>query len=260
MRVVNLLTERLEDPDLERLVQFYAVYRAHVRNKVACLRLNELVPELPEYFPVRNEAERYIDLATSYLVEIERPMLILVGGLSGTGKSVVSHRLARSTGAALVSSDVVRMELASRPIGAHEPAEYGGGIYSQAFNTRTYETLLDRAEAHLRAGESVVADATFLDPHWRLRARDLAAKMGVDLLLFECQCPPEIVEERLARRARELFEPSEADWKIYQRQRERYGEGLDRLTAVPQVVVRTDRPSAQILEDVLARLPLRRRL
>lgn len=258
--LVNMLAERLGDDDLPLLVHFFSVYRAHVRNKVACFRLDEIAPELPEYVAVKSEAERYIDLATSYLVEPERPTLFLVGGLSGTGKSVIAYRLARALGASLSSSDVVRKEIAGRPVESHEPVPYGTGIYEPSLTARTYQELLDRGRVALTAGRSAVLDATFLDPSWREAARDMAAELGVDLLLIECQAPPAVVEERLARRSGLMADPSEADWAVYQEQRRRYGDVLAPLENVPQLTLDTNRPSAQVLDDILTHISLRPRL
>lgn len=258
--VVEMLASRLDDEQLPLLVHFFSVYRAHVRAKVACFRANEIAPELPEYLAVRAEAERYIDLATSYLVEPERPTLFIVGGLSGTGKSVIAHRLARATGATLASSDVVRKQLAGRALQTHEPAPYGGGIYGQEFTERTYETLLERAREALALRRSVVLDATFLDPRWREDARDLAAEVNADVLLIECRCSPEVVEQRLHRRSLLMTDPSEADFNIYQQQRARYGDVLTAVADLPHLVVDTDRPSAQVLDEILTRVPLRERL
>lgn len=259
-RFVALLAERLADDDLARLVHFFSVYRAHVRAKVNCFRTDELAPELPEYLAVRTQAERYIDLATSYIVEPARPTLFLVGGLAGTGKSVLSRRLARALGARLASSDVIRKELAGRPLESRNPVPFGEGIYGPELTRATYETLLARADEALGQGRSIVLDATFLDPHWRERARDLAQSRGADLLLIECRCPPEVVHHRLLYRAQEPGQVSEATWAIYQEQRARYGETFAEVAGLPHVVVDTDRPSAQVLEDVLCRLSLRRRL
>jgi aminoglycoside phosphotransferase family enzyme/predicted kinase len=259
-KIVDLLAHDLQDADLPRLVQFFSIYRAHVRAKVACFRSNEIAPEMPEYYAVRNEAERYFDLATSYIVESRRPTLFLVGGLSGTGKSVISRRLARSIGAGLVSSDSIRLELAGKTPAERQTVDYGTGIYSDDFTNRTYEQMFDRAEDLLGTGHSAVLDATFLNPRWRERARGIAERLGVDLLLIECQCPPEVARERLTKRARELFEASEADWAIYQEQRQRYGESFGEVEELPLLTVQTDRPSGMILDDVLSRLDLRRRL
>ncbi len=258
--VVDLLAHDLQDADLRRLVQFFSIYRAHVRAKVACFRSDEIAPELPEYFAVRNEAERYFDLATSYIVEPQRKTLFLVGGLSGTGKSVISRRLARSIGAGLVSSDTIRLELAGKSPTERQTVDYGTGIYTEEFTDMTYERMFERAEETLQSGQSVVLDATFLNPRWREKAQDVASRLGADLLLIECQCPPDVARERLTRRARELFEASEADWAIYQHQRQRYGAALEEMDALPMLTLQTDKPSALILDQVLQRLDLKRRL
>lgn len=257
--VVELLSSDLDDLDLPRLVQFFSIYRAHVRAKVAGLRSDEIAPELPEFFAVRNEAERFFDLATSYIVEPNKTSLILVGGLSGTGKSVISRRLARSIGAGLVSSDSIRLELAGKTPAERQTVDFGTGIYTDEFNELTYERMFERAEATLSAGRSAVLDATFLNPKWRERASDLSARSGADLLMIECQCPPEVARDRLTKRARELFEPSEADWAIYQEQRRRYGESFGEV-ALPLITLKTNRPSALILDEVLTKLDLKRRL
>jgi len=259
-QVVELLTEQLADPDLPWLVHFYSIYRAHVRAKVACFRSDDVAPELPEALAVRTEAERYIDLATSYVIEPARPMLLLVGGLSGTGKSALARRLARSLGTTLASSDIVRKQLAGRSPTSYAPVPYGAGIYTEQLTTQTYETLLNQAAQALLSGHSVVLDATFLDATWRERARDLAQNAGADVLLIECQCPEPVVQQRLQARPQEPGQVSEATWAIYQEQRRRYGSVMEHTAGLPHLVVTTDRPTAQVLDDVLRVLPLRRRL
>lgn len=257
---INHLSRELQDQDLARLVHFFSIYRAHVRAKVACFRSNELAPEMPEYLAVKREAERYFDLATSYIVEPEVPTMFLVGGLSGTGKSVVARRLARSLDSKLVSSDVVRKELAGLPPETRVPATYGTGIYTPEHTERTYETILERARALLSEGRSVVLDATFLDSRWHEQAHEVAASSGADVLLIECRCPPAVVYERLERRARVASEPSDADWAVYQQQRERFGDTLVRVVEMPCIAINTDQSSSLILDTILSSLRLRQRL
>ncbi|CCF84143.1 AAA family ATPase [Nitrolancea hollandica] len=257
---INHLSQELQDPDLARLVHFFSIYRAHVRAKVACFRSNELAPEMPEYLAVKREAERYFDLATSYIVEPEVPTMFLVGGLSGTGKSVVARRLARSLDATLVSSDVVRKELAGLPPETRVPVKYGTGIYTPEHTERTYETILERARGLLAEGRSVVLDATFLDSRWHEQAHEVASSTGADVLLIECRCPPAVVYERLERRARVASEPSDADWSVYQQQRERFGDTLVRVVEMPCIAINTDQSSSLILDTILSSLRLRQRL
>jgi predicted kinase len=159
-----------------------------------------------------------------------------------------------------VSSDSIRLELAGKTPENRQSVDYGSGIYSEEFTERTYERMFERGEEILASNRSAVLDATFLNPHWRERAQDLAARMGLDLLLIECQCPPNVARERLTRRAKELLEPSEADWAIYQHQRQLYGAALQEMDEMPMLTLQTDRSSALIVDEVLSQLELKRRL
>ncbi|MCX2726558.1 AAA family ATPase [Thermomicrobium sp. 4228-Ro] len=253
-------SDALDDPELPLLVHFYSVYRAHVRNKVNCFRLAELAPESDEFSAVRTQAERYIDLATSYLVEPAEPLLLLIGGLSGTGKSALARRLARCLGIALYSSDIVRKELAGVPVERRVEVPYGTDIYGPEFTRATYRALLERAAAELATGRSVVLDATFLDREWREAARALATRYSARPMLVECCCPAEIVEERLRYRAHEPGQASEATWPIYLEQRARYGETMEPIAGLAHLTVDTAQPLPFVLDVVLTWLPLRERL
>ncbi|MCS7050067.1 MAG: AAA family ATPase [Thermomicrobium sp.] len=253
-------SDALDDPELPLLIHFYSVYRAHVRAKVNCFRLDELAPESEEFGAVRAQAERYIDLATSYLVEPAQTLLILVGGLSGTGKSVLARRLGRCLGVSVHSSDIVRKELAGVALERRLELPYGADIYDPQLTQATYETLLERAEQAIRGGRSVVLDATFLDPVWRQRAATIAARCGANAILIECRCPADIVEQRLRYRPQEPGQVSEATWAVYLEQRTRYGERMEPLPGFQHVTVDSSQPLALVLDHALAALPLRERL
>jgi predicted kinase len=96
-------------------------------------------------------------------------MLIIVTGLPGTGKSTVAAALARELGADALSTDRIRRE-AARPPG-----------FSKAEKGSVYERMFARAERRLRAGRSVVLDATFYRE--RLRAPPSRSPPSGDLRL-----------------------------------------------------------------------------
>jgi uncharacterized protein len=254
--LVGRMTELTRDPDLPRLVQFFKAYRAHVRAKVACFLSDDMAPELPDFVAVRSEIESYIDLATSYLVTTRRPLLLVVGGLSGTGKSVLARRLARILGGAHISSDIVRKEMSGHEPATPLAAPYGAGIYESSVTADTYQALIDRGREIIESGQSAILDATFLDEHWRGRARDAVELLDCDLLFVECACPPDIVLQRLEQRITSADQASDADKAIYQRQRERYGDTMVQLRDMSHMVVETDRPSALALDEVLRRIDL----
>lgn len=257
--VTSAIARELHDDELPRLIQFFSIYRAHVRNKVACFTADAMESGSPDERKLLEEAERYIDLATSYIVETERPTLILVGGLPGTGKSVLARRIGRSLGIPVVTSDVVRKELAGRPIDSHDPQHYEQGIYQPALTEKTYQAMLEQARNQLADGRSIVLDATFLDPAWREAARDVAAAAGGDVLLIETLAPREVVRARLVRRAAEGGDPSEAHLEVYDGMRARFGDAMQPVEGVRQITVDAERPLGRSLNDVLTQLPLSQR-
>lgn len=200
------------DLALYEILPFYACYRACVRAKVLSFQLDQ--PEVPaeQREIVRKEAAALFTLAAGYAGGSTRPTLLLVGGLMGTGKSTLARRLHDELGWALISSDVTRKQLADL-----EPSEprfeaYGEGLYSPAWSARVYQAIFEQATALLASGRSVILDATFARRAHRHAAAQEAAMHGANLVFIECQCPREIVLQRLTQRwqARIAQEPTSA--------------------------------------------------
>jgi aminoglycoside phosphotransferase family enzyme/predicted kinase len=120
------------------------------------------------------EAAAYRGLALRLLAP-SRPRLAAIGGLSGTGKSVVARvvapRLAGVCGARLLRSDVVR----KRRAGVGETERLGDAAYAAGARAAVYRALARQAREALAAGAAVVADATFRETTAR-RAIEAAAK------------------------------------------------------------------------------------
>jgi uncharacterized protein len=144
-------------------------------------------------------ARAYVEAGVAHLSP-PSPVLVAVGGLSGTGKSrfsrTVAPRLGASPGAVILRTDEVRKRLAGVPPGQALPPE----AYTAQATQRTYETMMDNARAMLRAGRAVVLDATFVDPAVRARAEALAAECGVPFRPAWLQAPLHVLEARVAGR------------------------------------------------------------
>ena len=205
------------DVALERLVPFYACYRAYVRGKVANFRLADSHLDPATRQAVQAEARAYFRLAAGYLPQLRPPMLVLVAGLMGTGKSRLAANMAQKFGVAHYNSDVLRKQMAGNgggdggQGGAHRgnPAAWGADLYGEAWNTRTYEALLAAGEAELARGRSVVLDASFSKAHWRGRAVAMAQRLGARWIMLETRLDE---AETLARlRARRLKGGSVSD-------------------------------------------------
>lgn len=212
--------ERLGRPDLARsfldayrrhsgddwpdsLEHHWVAHRALVRAKVACLRHSLGRPEAAA------EARRLLDTALFHL-EAGAVRLVLVGGAPGTGKSTLAARLGEVTGWPVLRSDVLRKELAGRPVLAHYPDSYGAGLYQAEATAAVYAELLSRARRRLEMGESVILDASWVRRVWREGAGVLADETSSALVCLECEVPLEVAVARVTERARSGRDASDA--------------------------------------------------
>ena len=123
-------------------------------------------------------ARTYFGFSCSLIVP-PPPRLVAVGGLSGTGKSVLARALASyvppAPGAVHLRSDVERKVLFGTAETERAPAE----AYSAQAGARAYAALDDKARHILIAGHSVIVDAVFARPDERTKLAAVAAAAGV---------------------------------------------------------------------------------
>jgi uncharacterized protein len=220
-RLLARYVDVANDAELLRLAPFYQCYRAYVRGKVDSLKSREAEVGDAEREEAVKSAQRHFALAYRYTWAY-RPAVVVICGLSGTGKSAVAEALHERTGYAMINSDVVRKELAGLPPTARAREGYDEGIYAPEHSAATYMTMLERAEQLLASGRGAILDATFQRRSGREGARALAARARVPFLLVECRCDEDEIRRRLQRRAREAHTPSDADWGVYREQRRRF--------------------------------------
>lgn len=209
------------DGDLALLVPFYKIYRAWVRGKVESFLSADPAAAPEARSDAAGRARRYFTLAAAYLCP---PVAVLTCGLMGTGKSTVARALAAVLGADLLRSDEVRKEIAGdlAPSGAGAP--FGSGIYAADFTRRTYELLLERARLSLRAGRSVVVDASFAQSQERERFLREARNQGMPAVVISTQCDRETALGRLDLRQALGGDPSDGRRELYDRQAELFEE------------------------------------
>jgi aminoglycoside phosphotransferase family enzyme/predicted kinase len=186
--------DRTADAWPESLEHLYVAYRALVRAKVACLRVEDSAPEIAD------SARSLAALAKAHL-EAGRVRLVLVGGAPGTGKTTVARAVARELRLPVFHSDEVRKELAGIAPIVHEQSPVDAGIYTPEWDVRTYEDLCRRAAEHLRRGVSVVLDASWSEPVLRAEAAKYAASTSSEVIAFRCSVAPSVAAARAAARA-----------------------------------------------------------
>lgn len=129
------------------------------------------------------------------------PRLVAVGGLSGAGKSTFARAVAPAVGAApgavVLRTDEVRKRLA----GVDPLQRLPQTAYAPALYAAVYEAVFDAAARMLKAGWSVVLDASFLDEPLRRRAEALAESNAVPFEGVWLQAPTEVLQARVRGRA-----------------------------------------------------------
>ncbi len=253
--LVEAYAEITGDEELAVLVPFYKCYRACVRGKVESLRSHEREVGAAACERARQLAGSYFDLALRY-ARGSSPALIVVCGLSGSGKSTVARMLQHRKGFRAINSDRVRKRLAS--VSPHERVrtDYGANIYSEKFTKIAYDAMLAEAECLLSEGCGAILDATFKASADRQLALALAARRGVPVLFVECVVGEDEAIRRLQRRTSIEDEVSDATPEVYQRQRAEF-EPIREIPPRNHLRIDTTRRREYLvaeIEDALARL------
>ncbi len=191
------------------LLPMYKVYRAMVRAKVNAIRLAQNHLGAEERRQALTEHGILLSLAESY-VRPHAPAILITHGLSGSGKSRLAEILVRRLPAVRIRSDVERKRLFGLGADARTGSDLESGIYTPEATLATYGRLLELADQITGAGETLVVDATFLDPLQRQRFRQLAARKGLPFLVLSVRAPERVLRERLLARRALGADPSEA--------------------------------------------------
>jgi hypothetical protein len=151
-------TRRTEDLDALAALPLFLSLRAAIRAKVTAARR----PQDAERADIEQSARDYFALAGKLLAP-PPPILLAVGGLSGTGKSVLARALAAeippAPGAVVLRSDVERKTL----FGADEVDRLVETAYAPEVTSKVYAALIDKARRVVAAGHSAIVDAVFAD-------------------------------------------------------------------------------------------------
>jgi aminoglycoside phosphotransferase family enzyme/predicted kinase len=239
------------DPGEDRLIAFYAAYRALVRAKVALLRAAQHPASSSEHGHESAAARDLLAVAERFAWRARLPLVIVICGVPAAGKSHLAEALAGVSGLPHLSSDVTRKRLAG--IRSHQRAP--SAVYSADFNRLTYAELGRRAARETAGCGGALVDATF-----RHRAdRDAFAEAfgkAAPLLFVECRAPARVLAERAALRDRQPRRVSDASLSVVVRERSAW-EPLDELRPEAHVTLRSDRPVGAQLADLLALLDRR---
>jgi aminoglycoside phosphotransferase family enzyme/predicted kinase len=227
------------------LLNFYKCYRAYVRGKVESFKAFEEEVGEQGRSDALLSALYHFYLSGQYASGGVKPMLLIICGLPGTGKSTLAGAIAERTGFVHLASDVVRKELAGlKPIDA-QPEQYGEGIYSEHFTERTYAEVGRRAFSFLNQGRSVITDATFSKRRHLKKVMEAADMAGAKVQIIECSATNATVRARLEERRWAVGNVSDADWRVYLGKKVSFEE-----VPGPHIKVAAERTLAENLREV----------
>jgi uncharacterized protein len=145
------------------------------------------------------EANAYFDLAIQ-LIHPRAPALIAVGGLSGTGKSVLARAIAAlvppAPGAIVVRTDVLRKQL----FRVAPEEKLPESAYRPEVTDKVYDALSRQVGRILAQGHSIVADAVFARESERAAIMHIARRAHVRFVGTFLVADLRIRQERIARR------------------------------------------------------------
>jgi aminoglycoside phosphotransferase family enzyme/predicted kinase len=251
--LVAQMARRLDDPDMDRLMNFYKCYRAVVRAKVQGIRKDEEDVPAAQREKSRRRSGRYFQRALNYAVAGSRAVVMAVMGRIATGKTSLAHALGKELGWPVFSSDRVRKELAGLPASRRPRALVRQRLYSEAMSRRTYDRLVELGRIHAQKGESVILDATFSTRQRRRELRSNLEKVQCDVLFVEVQAPDDVIRERLRQRAAEEEATSDARLEDFRKLTKRY-EAPEEMDDATFITLDGTAPPQQEMRAVYAHL------
>jgi predicted kinase len=184
-------------------------------------------------------ARQYLEMATG-LLDVPKPRLIAVGGLSGSGKSTVARAIAPDLGVApgalILRSDEIRKRL----LGVEPTTGLGPEGYTRAVTTRVYETMARVAAGALAAGRTVIADAVHGTPGQRTGIEGVAREAGVSFTGLWLEASESVLLTRVDARPPDV---SDADGEVVRRQ------SMSEIGDVGWLRLATSLPEAEVARE-----------
>jgi predicted kinase len=138
---------------------------------------------------------------------VANPVLVVISGLPGTGKTYFSKKLSERFPFVTLESDALRRVLNPSP------------NHSKSESAQLFDAIHLLTEKLMQKGFSVIVDATNLTEKHRQYFYDISDRLGIKLVLVQVEAPSSVVKDRLVKRHGDSQTNSDADWKVYQRMR-----------------------------------------
>jgi predicted kinase len=187
-----------------------------VRAKVTWFRAAQL-PSGQQKAEAIAEYLGYVKLAERF-AQPPKPAIVLMHGLSGSGKTTCSQTLAEAIGGVRMRSDVERKRLHGLLARTHGRSAIDSGLYTSATTRQTYEHMYALARQIAAAGYVAIVDAASLKRWQRDMFRDLGSELGIPFVIVSVTASDATLRERVATRAAARKDASDADTEVLDHQ------------------------------------------
>ncbi|SDP55280.1 hypothetical protein SAMN05428967_2421 [Phyllobacterium sp. YR620] len=157
------------------VLPFFMALRAAVRAHVTA---SQVELDANKSTSLRQEALAYFNLAV-HLLGPPSPILIAIGGLSGSGKSTIAEALAAHVGCAPGARIFETDRIRKAKFGVRATEKLPTEAYRPEISHVVYNTLCDKAAAALTCRGSVIVDAVFDRPRSRVLIERVGKALGV---------------------------------------------------------------------------------
>jgi len=243
-QLINTYLQFTNDYQGLNLLAYYLSYRAVVRDKIALFRSGQANLTDKEKIDIDNDYHNFINLAEVY-THPRNPCLIIMHGLSGSGKSTIAKQIVNQCAAIQISSDIIRKQLFTLSLHEDSNSAPYSGIYTPQATEKTYDELARLAKIIIQAGFITLIDATFLLHAQRVKFYNLAKHLKVPFYICHCQTGELEIKQRIKKRTGLSDRISEANLTI-----------LDYQKKLLEPLIKSEQKHVLLIDDKLSSLNL----
>ncbi|MEX0660659.1 MAG: AAA family ATPase [Balneolaceae bacterium] len=250
---VRQMSAKMGDPDLLQIIDFYKCYRAYVKGKVKSLQSVEDEIDEKDRKPLVDRASDYFKLSLRYALFGSGPVVIVVMGRVGAGKSTIAKHLSDQINSDYYSSDIIRKTLAGITINERTPLQKRESLYSSQMSGETYENLISKAIESFKKGKPIILDATFSNPKLRKKLITTLEKEKIEYKFVETVADNTTIVKRLKEREEKKDVISDARLEDFERVSSFYNSPVE-IDNKHMIKINTDHSFGETISQLYTKL------